>query len=129
CRLADSRARQLRELFGGLRVSSQTVFRVTRNTDLTIQEEDAEDLLETIEESLRQRMRSDPVRLEISADAAEVFIGLLTDAHDLEPRDVYRVDGPIDLTVLMALHRRAGWAAVREEPLAPRVSPPVAQRH
>src|SRR5207253_294768 len=80
--LEDIIARHLRELFGGLRVISHTVFRVTRNTDLTIQEEDAEDLLETIEESLRQRMRSDPVRLEISADAAEVFIGLLTEADD-----------------------------------------------
>ena len=125
--LEDIIARHLRELFGGLRVISHTVFRVTRNTDLTIQEEDAEDLLETIEESLRQRMRSDPVRLEISADAAEVFIGLLTDAHDLEPRDVYRVDGPIDLTVLMALHRREDCAALRDEPLVPRVSPPFAQ--
>src|SRR3989441_781254 len=72
-------------------------------------------------------MRSDPVRLEISADAAEVFIGLLTDAHDLEPRDVYRVDGPIDLTVLMALHRREDCAALRDEALVPPGSPPFAQ--
>ena len=125
--LEDIIARHLRELFGGLRVISHTVFRVTRNTDLTIQEEDAEDLLETIEESLRQRMRSDPVRLEISADADDVFTGLLTDAHDLEPRDVYRVAGPIDLTVLMALHRLEDCAALRDEPLVPRVSPPFAQ--
>jgi len=125
--LEDIIARYLRELFGGLRVVSHTVFRVTRNTDLTIQEEDAEDLLETIEESLRQRMRSDPVRLEISADADEVFTGLLTDAHDLEPRDVYRVAGPVDLTVLMALHRLDDCAGLRDEPLVPRVSPPFAQ--
>ena len=72
-------------------------------------------------------MRSDPVRLEISADADEVFTGLLTDAHDLEPRDVYRVAGPVDLTVLMALHRLDDWAALRDEPLVPRVSPPFAQ--
>ena len=125
--LEDIIARHLRELFGGLRVVSHTVFRVTRNTDLTIQEEEAEDLLETIEESLRQRMRSDPVRLEISADADEVFTGLLTDAHDLEPRDVYRVAGPVDLTVLIALHRLDDLAALRDEPLVPRVSPPFAQ--
>ena len=125
--LEDIIARHLRELFGGLRVVSHTVFRVTRNTDLTIQEEEAEDLLETIEESLRQRMRSDPVRLEISADADEVFTGLLTEAHDLEPRDVYRVAGPVDLTVLIALHRLDDLAALRDEPLVPRVSPPFAQ--
>src|SRR5256885_4648794 len=55
--LEDIIARHLGELFGGLRVVSHTVFRVARNTDLTIEEEDAEDLLEMIEESLRQRRR------------------------------------------------------------------------
>ena len=101
--LEDIIARHLGELFGGLRVVSHTVFRVTRNTDLTIEEEDAEDLLEMIEESLRQRRRSDPVRLEISSDADETFVGMLTEAHDLEARDVYRVPGPVDVTALMAL--------------------------
>jgi polyphosphate kinase len=125
--LEDIIARHLQELFGGLRVVSQTVFRVTRNTDLTIQEEDAEDLLETIEESLRQRMRSDPVRLEISAEADEAFVDMLTAAHDLEPRDVYRIPGPIDLTALLALHRLDDFAALKDEALVPRVSPPFAQ--
>ena len=125
--LEDIIARHLGELFGGLRVVSHTVFRVTRNTDLTIEEEDAEDLLEMIEESLRQRRRSDPVRLEISADAEEGFVEMLTEAHDLEARDVYRVPGPIDLTALMTLHRLDGFPALKDEPLVPRVAPPFAQ--
>ncbi|PYO96427.1 MAG: polyphosphate kinase 1 [Gemmatimonadetes bacterium] len=125
--LEDIIARHLGELFGGLRVLSHTVFRVARNTDLTIEEEDAEDLLEMIEESLRQRRRSDPVRLEISADADESFVEMLTGAHDLEPRDVYRVPGPIDLTALIALHRLDGFPALKDEPLVPRVAPPFAQ--
>jgi len=125
--LEDIIARHLGELFGGLRVVSHTVFRVARNTALTIEEEDAEDLLETIEESLRQRRRSDPVRLEISADADEAFVEMLTEAHDLEARDVSRVPGPIDLTALMALHRLDGFAALKDEPLVPRVAPLFAQ--
>jgi len=125
--LEDIIARHLGELFGGLRVVSHTVFRVTRNTDLTIEEEDAEDLLEMIEESLRQRRRSDPVRLEISSDADETFVGMLTEAHDLEARDVYRVPGPVDVTALMALHRLDGFPALKDEPLVPRVAPPFAQ--
>jgi polyphosphate kinase len=125
--LEDLITHHLSELFGGLRVLRHTCFRVTRNTDLTIEEEDAEDLLATIEESLRQRMRSDPVRLEIAADADDRFVTMLTDAHDLEARDVYRLDGPIDLTVLMALHRLEDVAALKDEPLMPRVSPPFAQ--
>ncbi len=125
--LEDIIARHLGELFGGLRVVSHTVFRVTRNTDLTIEEEDAEDLLEMIEESLRQRRRSDPVRLEISSDADETFVGMLTEAHDLEARDVYRVPGPVDVTALTALHRLDGFPALKDEPLVPRVAPPFAQ--
>ena len=125
--LEDIIARHLGELFGGLRVVSHTVFRVARNTDLTIEEEDAEDLLEMIEESLRQSRRSDPVRLEISADADEAFVEMLTEAHDLEARDVYRVPGPIDLTALAALHRLDGFPALKDEPLLPRVAPPFAQ--
>ena len=125
--LEDIIARHLGELFGGLRVVSHTVFRVARNTDLTIEEEDAEDLLEMIEESLRQRRRSDPVRLEISADADQAFVEMLTEAHDLDARDVYRVPGPIDLTALAALHRLDGFPALKDEPLVPRVAPPFAQ--
>ncbi|HXQ28902.1 MAG TPA: polyphosphate kinase 1 [Gemmatimonadales bacterium] len=126
--LEDIIARHLEELFGGLRVVTHTVFRVTRNTDLTIQEEDGEDLLETIEESLRQRMRSDPVRLEISADADTTFVTMLTEAHDLlEDRDVYRVDGPVDLTALFALHRLDGFPTLHDEALVPRVAPAFGQ--
>jgi len=125
--LEDIIARHLGELFGGLRVVSHTVFRVTRNTDLTIEEEEGEDLLETIEESLRQRMRSDPVRLEILADADASFPEMLGAAHDLDSRDVYRVPGPVDATALMALHRLDGFAALRDEPLVPRVPPAFAQ--
>ena len=48
-------------------------------------------------------MRSDPVRLEISANADPAFTAMLTAAHDLESGDVYAVDGPVDLTALLAL--------------------------
>ena len=125
--LEDIIAHHLPELFGELPVVSHTVFRVTRNTDLTIQEEDAEDLLETIEESLRQRMRSDPVRLEISSDSDPVFTEMLTKAHDLEPRDVYPVRGPVDLAALSALPRIVDSPRLKDEPLVPRVPPPFAQ--
>jgi polyphosphate kinase len=121
--LEDVIAAHLGTLFGGFRVVKSTVFRVTRNTDLEIDEDDAEDLLETIEETLRQRMRGDAVRLEISDAADEQFVQLLVDAHDLDTRDVYRVAGPVDLTVCMALHRLEGFRSLKDEPLVPRVPP------
>jgi polyphosphate kinase len=124
--LEDIIAAHLGTLFGGFRVLCHTVFRVTRNTDLTIDEDDAEDLLQSIEENLRQRMRGDAVRLEISDTADERFVQLLGAAHDLQSRDVYRVAGPVDLTVLMALHRLDGFRALKDEPLVPGIPPAFA---
>jgi polyphosphate kinase len=121
--LEDVIAAHLSTLFGGFRVVKSTVFRVTRNTDLEIDEDDAEDLLQTIEETLRQRMRGDAVRLEISDAADEQFVQLLVEAHDLDARDVYRVAGPVDLTVCLALHRLEGFRNLKDEPLVPRVPP------
>ena len=123
--LEDLIGAHIGELFGGFRVLEKTVFRVTRNTDLTIEEDEAEDLLETIEETLRQRIRGEAVRLEISADADDRFVQLLVEALDLAPRDVYRVVGPVDLTACWALHRREGFRALHEEPLLPRVPAPL----
>ncbi len=119
--LEDIIAANLGTLFGGFRVLGHTVFRVTRNTDLAFDEDDAEDLLQTIEENLRQRMRGDAVRLEISETADERFVQMLVTALDLHNRDVYRVTGPIDLTGFMALQRMDGFRTLKDEPLVPGV--------
>src|SRR4051812_21802092 len=119
--LEDIIAANLGRLFGGFRVLGHTVFRVTRNTDLAFDEDDAEDLLQSIEENLRQRMRGDAVRLEISETADARFVQMLVTALDLHARDVYRVTGPIDVTGFMALHRMDGFRTLRDEPLVPGV--------
>jgi polyphosphate kinase len=122
--LEDIIAAHLGTLFGGFRVLGHTVFRVTRNTDLAIDEDDAEDLLQSIEEHLHQRMRGDAVRLEISETADQRFVRMLVTALDLDDRDVYPVTGPVDLTVFMALHRLDGFRALKDEPLVPGTPPP-----
>ncbi len=124
--LEDVIAAHLGTLFGGFSVLAHTVFRVTRNTDLTIDEDEAEDLLQTIEETLRQRLHGDAVRLEISDAADERFVQMLVGALDLQDRDVYRVAGPVDLTVFMALHRQEGFRALKDEPLVPGMPPAFA---
>ncbi len=125
--LEDVIGAHLPALFQGYRVLRRAVFRVTRNTDLRLQEEQAEDLLEMIEESLRQRARSDSVRLEIAADADESMVEALTEALELLAADVYRVKGLIDPTAFMSLHRMDGFRGLKDEPLAPRLSPALAQ--
>ncbi|MGE5760068.1 MAG: polyphosphate kinase 1 [Gemmatimonadota bacterium] len=119
--LEEILAAHLGDLFGGFRVVDHTFFRVTRNGDLAIDEDEAEDLLQTIEDTLRQRMRGEAVRLEIQADGDERFAQMLRGALGLGERDVFRVAGPVDLTALMALHRLEGFRALRDEPLVPRV--------
>ncbi len=119
-------AAHLGALFGGFRVVDHTFFRVTRNSDLTIDEDEAEDLLQTIEDTLRQRMRGEAVRLEILASGDERFVQMLMGALGLGERDVFRVAGPVDLTALMALHRLDRFRALRDEALVPRVPPAFA---
>ncbi len=119
-------AAHLEALFGGFRVVDHTFFRVTRNSDLTIDEDEAEDLLQTIEDTLRQRMRGEAVRLEIVASGDERFAQMLMGALGLDERDVFRVVGPVDLTALMALHRLERFRALRDEALVPRVPPAFA---
>jgi polyphosphate kinase len=114
-------AAHLADLFGGFTVVDHTFFRVTRNGDLAIDEDEAEDLLQTIEDTLRQRMRGEAVRLEILADGDERFAQMLMGALGLGERDIFRVAGPVDLTALMALQRLEGFRGLRDEPLVPRV--------
>ncbi len=117
----------LADLFGGFQVVSHTFFRVTRNTDLAFDEDEAEDLLQTIEETLRQRIRGEAVRLEILASGDERFVQMLMGALALGERDVFRVSGPVDFTALVALHRLEGFGAIKDEPLVPRVPPAFAR--
>ncbi|HEX9729037.1 MAG TPA: polyphosphate kinase 1 [Gemmatimonadales bacterium] len=124
--LEDLICAHLETLFGGFAVLDHTIFRVTRNTDLAIDEDDADDLLLTIEESLRQRIRGEAVRIGVSADAGESFVAMLQEALDVRPREVYRIDGPVDLTSMMQLYRVDGFRELRDEPLVPRVPAPFA---
>ena len=119
--LEDIIRARLGDLFGRFKVLSHTVFRVTRNADLALAEDEADDLLDSIEKSLRQRHQGEPVRLEISADADELFVETVARALQLEPRDVYRIVGPLDLSALITLHSIEGFDDLKDEPLVPRV--------
>lgn len=91
-------------LFNGYTVTSTFNFRVTRNADLEIHEQGAEDLLIVIEDYLKERKKGMAVRLEVDfRDPYETIqedIDYLTAALELKAQDVYLIDGPLDLTVL-----------------------------
>lgn len=90
-------------LFPGMNPGQCHFFRVTRDADIEIREEEAEDLLSSIQEELRLRRFGAPVRLEISPDMPEDMIEYLTDSLKLEADDVYVFDGPLHLQDLMEL--------------------------
>jgi len=80
------------------------MFRVTRDADIEIREEEAEDLLSLIQQELRQRKFGTPVRLEVSTDMPAEMIEYLTSSLDLGAEDVYVFDGPLHLQDLMSLY-------------------------
>lgn len=91
------------ELFPGYKVNGAYSFRVTRNSDLYIDEEEAENLLKKIEEELRNLRRGAAVRLEIEADVDDSIFQSLCDHLELSQEYVFRLNGPLNLLRLMSL--------------------------
>ena len=90
-------AANLHRLFPGMEVRDAHPFRVTRNTDLDLEEDEAEDLLEAIEQELRNRRFGAVVRLELAADMPDRTAGLLMEELDVGELDTYRVQGLLGL--------------------------------
>ncbi len=98
-------AAHLDRLFPGLEVVAHHPFRVTRNADLAVEEEEADDLLAAMETVLQMRHRfSRAVRLEAHPEISDAALRLLTRELRLEPHEVYFVDAPLDLAGMWALH-------------------------
>ncbi len=91
------------ELFPGYQITSAQAFRVTRNSDLYIDDEEAENLLKRIEEELRNLRRGAAVRLEIEAGAPEAVFTLLCENLALSPDYVFQLEGPLNLVRMMSL--------------------------
>jgi polyphosphate kinase len=97
-------AAHLDQLFPGMEIESTDTFRVSRNADLTLEEEEADDLLAAVEIELRRRQFGRAVRLEVSADMGDEVRELLQRELDLGEDDTYALDGPLDLGGLWAVH-------------------------
>lgn len=91
------------ELFPGMKVDGCYQFRVTRDADVLVDEEEAEDLLEALEGELPQRNWGSGVRLEVAHNCLESLVGYLTEELGLSTADVYRCNGPVNLMRLMAI--------------------------
>ncbi len=121
--LASLIKQHIGELFPGLILDGVHAFRVTRNSDLYIDEEEAENLLRTIEQELRRSSRGNAVRLEIEADCPKDFRDLLLKFFNLTEADVYKLDGPLSMTHLTPLVTNDAFANLRDRPFQPARDP------
>src|SRR5882724_8134814 len=121
--LASLIKQHIGELFPGLILDGVHAFRVTRNSDLYIDDEEAENLLRTIEQELRRSSRGDAVRLEVEADCPKDFLELLLRFFDLTEADAYKLDGPLSMTHLAPLVTNDAFGKLKDRPFQPARDP------
>ncbi len=113
-------------IFPQMRISGSYAFRVTRNFDIEIDEDEAEDLLLSLQAELRRRERGHAVRLGVSGKAPADSIAWLCRELDIDPdQDVYRVDGPLFLGDMTELSQGDDRRKLRDEPYSPVYVPPL----
>src|SRR5271154_5238626 len=95
---------QVERMFRGYEVLSRSAFRVTRNSNLYLQEEESRSVLESVRAELHNRRKGDAVRMEIESSATEEMIERLRTNFELETWQVFRTDGPVNLSRLMNLY-------------------------
>ena len=101
--LEDVIAAHLDQLFPGMEILQHHTFRVTRNEDLEVEEDDAENLLQALERELMRRRFGPPVRLEVEASIDPHVLDLLVSELGVSAEEVCRLTGPLDLTGLSAI--------------------------
>lgn len=119
----DLIAQNIDRFFPGMEVVAAHLFRVTRNADLERNEEEADDLLEMIEEELRERRFSEIVRLEIDAESPPDMRSFLMRELEVRERDVYDMHGPIGLADVAQIANLPGFDHLRHKPWIPAVHP------
>jgi polyphosphate kinase len=96
-------APHLNELFPGMAIVDHYAFRLTRNEDLDLEEEDSENILETMEQELLRRKFGPPVRLEVDSGIQDILLNRLVSELEISEREVFKYQGPLDLTGLNTL--------------------------
>lgn len=118
--LEDIIKMNLTELFGNYQILAAGCFRITRNADLDVVEDEADDLLTAVQISLRQRKWGSAIRLEIESDLHPVLLKILEEELTIYSPSEYSIKGPLDLSFLTKLSNLAGFDALRYKPLKPR---------
>jgi polyphosphate kinase len=106
-------------------VEEVATFRITRNADVSVREDGAADLMSGMQEVLYRRRTADCVRLEIDFDCSQSMVDYLRDRLEVDDRDVFRVNGPLDLSAMMHLCSLDGYATLHDPQWPSQASPLV----
>lgn len=106
--------RNMSKLFLNYDIVAMAPFRIMRNADFTIEEDEAADLLQEIEKKLKNRQRGHAIRLEVESGIDKALLKLLKAELEVEKEDIYEISGPLDLTVLMKVYGLDGFDALKE---------------
>lgn len=110
--------RNIQKLFLNYDIVCAYPFRIMRNADLSIEEDEAEDLLKEIEKQLKRRQWGQAIRLEVEDGIHEKLLEFIQTELSLEEDAIYRIDGPLDLTFLMKMYDMDGFEHLKEKSYA-----------
>lgn len=111
--------RNIEKLFLNYHIVCTSPFRIMRNADLTIEEDEAEDLLKEIEKQLKKRQWGQAIRLEVESGIDKRLLKIIKDDLSIEGEDIYQIDGPLDLTFLMKMYGLEGFSHLKETAYLP----------
>jgi polyphosphate kinase len=115
------------DMFPGFRVKGSYQFRVTRNSELMVDEDEVENLASALSEELAGRGYAKPVRLEIASNCPKGITDLLTANFGLGEHDVYRCDGPVNINRVIAIHDMIDRPDLKFSKFVPRLAPALTQ--
>ena len=115
--------RNIHKLFLNYHIVCAHPFRIMRNADLTIEEDEAADLLKEIEKQLKKRQWGEAIRLEVEEDIDVHLLKIIKKELGIEEQNIYEIDGPLDLTVLMKLYGLDGFGHLKAAKFEPQQVP------
>ncbi len=118
--LADLVGLHAGRMYRGYEILSEGAFRITRNSNLYLQEEESRSVLESVRTELHNRRKGDAVRLEIESDASADIVSRLQTVFELQDWQVYRTPGPVNLSRLMHLHSAVNRPDLKFKPFQPK---------
>lgn len=107
--------RNIHKLFLNYDIVCAHPFRIMRNADFSIEEDEAEDLLKEIEKQLKKRQWGQAIRLEVQEGIDKRLLRIIKEELSIGEEDIYRIDGPLDLTFLMKMYGLPGFEHLKEK--------------